>query len=174
MSRSSPPLYVKPTTACKNNPAQLAGELPHGLRYQVLTKPMPNLMVSLPKLVYRAELDPARQLAPHLSNPETAHEVVRNILFASEGSLVREHQAGNAGDEIYSGSVSDMAVPPSELVRLVPRLSTDIETCAFSPAGHFSISPGRIRQRETIANVSACCFCASRCDVAVFGSTMSP
>ena len=45
-------------------------------------------------LAYRAELDLARPLAPHLSRPETAHEVVRHTLFASEASLVPDHRAG--------------------------------------------------------------------------------
>lgn len=44
-------------------------------------------------LAYRAELDLARQLAPHEQEPETTHEVVDHNLFASEASLVADHQA---------------------------------------------------------------------------------
>jgi len=72
----------------------LAGELPRELRYQALAKPMRYLMDTLRMLTYRAELDLARQLAPHLSKPETAHEIVRHTLFASEASLVPDHRAG--------------------------------------------------------------------------------
>ena len=61
----------------------LAGELPKDLRYQALAKPMRYLMDTLRMLAYRAKLDLARQLAPHLSKPETAHEVVRHTLFDS-------------------------------------------------------------------------------------------
>ena len=35
-----------------------------------------------------------RHLAPHLSKPETAHEVVRHTLFTREASLVAERRAG--------------------------------------------------------------------------------
>ena len=45
------------------------------------------LMDTLRMLAYRAELELARQLAPHLSKPETAHEVVRHTLFASEANI---------------------------------------------------------------------------------------
>ena len=35
------------------------------------------------RLAYRAELDLAGQLAPHVSKPESAHEMVRHTLIAS-------------------------------------------------------------------------------------------
>ena len=52
------------------------------------------LMYTLRVLACRAELDLARQLAPHISEPETAREIIRQTLFASETSLVPDHQAG--------------------------------------------------------------------------------
>ena len=45
-------------------------------------------------LAYRAELDLARQLALHLSKPETPHETVRQTQFASLASLVPDYWAG--------------------------------------------------------------------------------
>ena len=39
-------------------------------------------MDTLRLLAYRAELDLAGQLAPHLSKPDTAHGIVRHTLFA--------------------------------------------------------------------------------------------
>ena len=44
---------------------------------------MRYLMDTLRMLAYHAELDLARQLAPHLSKPETPYDVVRHTLFAS-------------------------------------------------------------------------------------------
>ncbi len=73
-----------------------AGELPQDMCNQALAKPMRYLMDTLRMLAYRAELELARQLAPHLSKPKTAHEVVRRTLFASEASLVPDHRAGIA------------------------------------------------------------------------------
>ena len=55
---------------------------------------MRYLMDTLCMLAYRPELELSRQPAPHLSKPETAHEVVRHTLFASEASLVPGHWAG--------------------------------------------------------------------------------
>ena len=71
----------------------LAGEVPQDLRYRALAKPMRYLMDTLGMLAYRAELELASQLAPHLSKPETAYEVMRHTLFASEASLVPNHPA---------------------------------------------------------------------------------
>ncbi|MDE0105367.1 MAG: hypothetical protein OXN89_23570, partial [Bryobacterales bacterium] len=45
-------------------------------------------------LACRAEMDLARQLALHPPKPETAHQIIRHMLFASEASLVPDHQAG--------------------------------------------------------------------------------
>ena len=55
---------------------------------------MRYLMDTLRMLAYRAELELAKQLTPHLSKPETAQEAVRPTLFASEASLVRDHRSG--------------------------------------------------------------------------------
>ncbi len=70
-----------------------AGELPQDLRYLALAKRMRYLMDTLRMLAYRAELEPGKQLTPHLSKPETAQEAVRHTLFASEASLVRDHRS---------------------------------------------------------------------------------
>ncbi len=72
----------------------LAGELPEGLRYQALPRPMRYLMDTLRMLAYRAELRLAEQLAPHLSRPEMAHEVIRETLLSSEASLLPEPRRG--------------------------------------------------------------------------------
>ena len=81
-----------------------ARELPQDLRYQALAKPMRYLMDTLRMLAYRAELGLARQLAPHVSTPETAHEVVRHRLFASEASLVPDHRADILRVRLLHGS----------------------------------------------------------------------
>ena len=73
----------------------LAGDLPQDLRCQALAKPMRCLMATPRMVAYRAELELARRLAPHLSKPETTYEVARHTLFASEASLVPDHRAGN-------------------------------------------------------------------------------
>ena len=55
---------------------------------------MRYLMHRLRMLAYRTALALARQLAPPLSKPETAHEVVRNTPFTLEACLVLDHQEG--------------------------------------------------------------------------------
>ena len=53
---------------------------------------MGYLMDTLRLLAYRAELELARQLAPQLSKPETAHQVVRHTQAAGAASLVPDHR----------------------------------------------------------------------------------
>ena len=65
---------------------------------------MRYLMDTLRMLAYRAELELARQLAPHLSKPKTAHEVVRHTLFASEASLAPDHRADILRMRLLHGS----------------------------------------------------------------------
>ena len=91
-----------------------AGDLPQDLRYQVSARPMRYLMDPLRMLAYRAELELARQLAPHMSKLETAHEVVRHRLFASEASLVPDHRADILRVRLLHGSRSclDEALKP--------------------------------------------------------------
>ena len=71
----------------------LAGEVPQELRYKALAQSVRYAMDSLRMPAYRAELVLARQLAPHLSNPETANEAVCNTLYASEADPVPDNQA---------------------------------------------------------------------------------
>ena len=91
-----PPSRVPRTAAVARRSILGAGGLPKQLRYQTLPKPMGGLFDSLRMLAYRAELQLAAQTAPHLSKPESAHQVVRASLVASEATWCRSPDSATA------------------------------------------------------------------------------